>query len=234
MKNKVRYLVEGIIFILGIVSLLIVLLNVFTTSKMLLIVLPVIIYGLYSSNNFLLEKSNLLEKQLEAKLIELNESITDLLHKLRLTNERSFYIKIKQYKNNVSSFQKVLKKSKLFKFLGFKFFIYWYIMLRLSKVISDYKITYKDFKSYYNQYKNYEKQKYNQKNTYKEKDLQEKHKWIKFFNLKEDFSSNELKKAFKEKAKKHHPDVDKDNPNATEIFKKINTGYQLLLSSVQQ
>lgn len=41
-------------------------------------------------------------------------------------------------------------------------------------------------------------------------------------------SKEEIKKAYKKKAKKHHPDLNKDDPNAEETFKKINEAYTTL------
>ena len=40
-------------------------------------------------------------------------------------------------------------------------------------------------------------------------------------------SSSEIKKAYRKLAKKYHPDINKD-PNATEMFTKINEAYEFL------
>ena len=44
-----------------------------------------------------------------------------------------------------------------------------------------------------------------------------------------DASSNELKKAFKKKAMKYHPDRNPDNPEAAEKFKEAAEAYDCLL-----
>ncbi|MFT4250093.1 MAG: molecular chaperone DnaJ [Candidatus Woesearchaeota archaeon] len=41
-------------------------------------------------------------------------------------------------------------------------------------------------------------------------------------------SQEEIKKAYKKKAKKYHPDLNKDNPEAEEQFKKVNEAYKIL------
>ena len=38
----------------------------------------------------------------------------------------------------------------------------------------------------------------------------------------------EIKVAFREQAKKHHPDINRKNPNAEERFKDINEAYKIL------
>ena len=42
-------------------------------------------------------------------------------------------------------------------------------------------------------------------------------------------SAEDIKKAYRQLARKHHPDVNKDDPNATERFKEINNAYEILI-----
>lgn len=46
--------------------------------------------------------------------------------------------------------------------------------------------------------------------------------------VSKDASQEEIKKAFRKAARKHHPDVNPDDPEAEERFKQINEAYQVL------
>ena len=46
--------------------------------------------------------------------------------------------------------------------------------------------------------------------------------------VSKDASEDEIKKAFRKAARKHHPDVNPDDPEAEEKFKQINEAYQVL------
>ena len=46
--------------------------------------------------------------------------------------------------------------------------------------------------------------------------------------VSKDASAEDIKKAYRQMARKHHPDVNKDDPNATERFKEINSAYEIL------
>ncbi|MDP3975757.1 MAG: molecular chaperone DnaJ [bacterium] len=46
--------------------------------------------------------------------------------------------------------------------------------------------------------------------------------------VKRDATDDDIKKAYRRLSKQHHPDLNKDNPKATEKFKEINAAYQIL------
>lgn len=52
--------------------------------------------------------------------------------------------------------------------------------------------------------------------------------YYKILGVPEDASEEQIKKAFRKGARKHHPDVNPDNPEAEENFKKLNEAYQVL------
>jgi molecular chaperone DnaJ len=51
--------------------------------------------------------------------------------------------------------------------------------------------------------------------------------------LKEDADKDEIKKAYRKLAKKNHPDINKDDPNANKKFMKIQDAYDELLTQDQ-
>ncbi|KAI9829613.1 MAG: hypothetical protein M1826_005503 [Phylliscum demangeonii] len=47
-------------------------------------------------------------------------------------------------------------------------------------------------------------------------------------SIKPDASQDDIKKAYRKAALKHHPDKNKDNPNASEKFKEVSQAYEIL------
>jgi len=52
--------------------------------------------------------------------------------------------------------------------------------------------------------------------------------YYKILGVPEDASEEQIKKAFRKGARKYHPDINPDNPEAEENFKKLNEAYQVL------
>lgn len=52
--------------------------------------------------------------------------------------------------------------------------------------------------------------------------------YYQILGVPEDASEEQIKKAFRKGARKYHPDVNPDNPEAEENFKKLNEAYQVL------
>ena len=46
--------------------------------------------------------------------------------------------------------------------------------------------------------------------------------------IKKDASAEEIKRAYRQLAKKYHPDLNKDDENAAQKFKEVNEAYQVL------
>lgn len=52
--------------------------------------------------------------------------------------------------------------------------------------------------------------------------------YYKILNVERDATQETIKKSYRKLAKKYHPDVNKDNPKAAEIFKEINEANSVL------
>ncbi len=52
--------------------------------------------------------------------------------------------------------------------------------------------------------------------------------YYKILGVSESSNKDEIKKAFRNLAKKYHPDKNKDNPDAIEMFQQINEAYEIL------
>ncbi len=55
-----------------------------------------------------------------------------------------------------------------------------------------------------------------------------KRDYYEIVGLRKDASDSDIKKAYRRLAKKHHPDSNKQNPNAEQIFKEITESYNVL------
>ncbi|MDO4539646.1 MAG: molecular chaperone DnaJ [Syntrophomonadaceae bacterium] len=58
--------------------------------------------------------------------------------------------------------------------------------------------------------------------------MADKRDYYDLLGVKRDVEAEELKKAYRAMAKKYHPDLNKDDPNAGEKFKEINEAYEVL------
>ncbi len=56
----------------------------------------------------------------------------------------------------------------------------------------------------------------------------EKKDYYEILGVKRDASQDDLKKAFRQLARKYHPDLNKGSKEAEEKFKEINEAYQVL------
>jgi len=58
--------------------------------------------------------------------------------------------------------------------------------------------------------------------------------YYKILNIEKNATQEEIKKSYRKLAKKYHPDMNKDNPNASEIFKEINEANAVLCDETKR
>ncbi|HEX3011693.1 MAG TPA: molecular chaperone DnaJ [Syntrophomonadaceae bacterium] len=58
--------------------------------------------------------------------------------------------------------------------------------------------------------------------------MAEKRDYYEVLGVSKNASADEVKKAYRQMARKYHPDVNKDDPNANDKFKEINDAYEVL------
>ena len=61
--------------------------------------------------------------------------------------------------------------------------------------------------------------------------MADKRDYYEVLGIQKGASADEIKKAYRQMAKKYHPDVNKNDPNAEEKFKEINEAYEILSDS---
>lgn len=63
---------------------------------------------------------------------------------------------------------------------------------------------------------------------------QKQRKALALMDLTHPVSLADVKKQYKKLVKKHHPDVNRDNPKAEDVFKELTQAYQLLLKEYEE
>ncbi|AOR23471.1 J domain-containing protein [Clostridium taeniosporum] len=58
--------------------------------------------------------------------------------------------------------------------------------------------------------------------------------YYKILGISENANKDEIKKAFRNLAKKYHPDKNKDNADAIEMFQQINEAYEILSNELSR
>lgn len=63
---------------------------------------------------------------------------------------------------------------------------------------------------------------------------QKQRKALAVFDMEHPTTRSDIKKQYKKLAKKHHPDINRDNPQAEETFKALTEAYQLLMNEYEE
>ena len=58
--------------------------------------------------------------------------------------------------------------------------------------------------------------------------MADKRDYYDLLGIAKDADADQIKSAYRKKALKHHPDVNRENPEAEEVFKEINEAYGVL------
>ena len=58
--------------------------------------------------------------------------------------------------------------------------------------------------------------------------MAKKRDYYEVLGIQKSASDAEIKKAYRKMAKKYHPDMNKDNPQAEELFKEVTEAYNVL------